>query len=128
LGKVQVFFDGACPICSREVKHYRARDRHGRIEWIDIANPAFHAPAYGLDPARVQQMMHARLSDGRVVTEVRAFVKIWEVLPPGLVTTPLRWLLKIPGMIAVANVFYRLFARNRYRLTGRCTPEGCSIQ
>jgi predicted DCC family thiol-disulfide oxidoreductase YuxK len=126
--KLQVFYDGACPLCSREVKHYRQRDRHSRIEWVDIANPEFRADAHGLDPTRVQQVMHARLPDGRVVTEVGAFIKIWEALPPGLLTTPLRWILKIPGMLGLANVFYRLFARNRYRLTGRCTPESCSIR
>jgi predicted DCC family thiol-disulfide oxidoreductase YuxK len=72
--------------------------------------------------------MHARTPDGKVFTEVRAFVKIWEALPPSLLTTPLRWLFKIPGTLALAGIFYRLFARNRYRLTGRCTPESCSIR
>jgi predicted DCC family thiol-disulfide oxidoreductase YuxK len=124
---LQVFYDGACPLCSREVSHYRGRDRHHHIQWVDIAQPDFQATDYGLDPARVQQVMHARLADGRVVTQVAAFVKIWEALPPGLLTTPLRWLLKIPGLLPLANVAYRLFARNRYRLTGRCTPESCSI-
>jgi predicted DCC family thiol-disulfide oxidoreductase YuxK len=125
---LQVFYDGACPLCSREVKHYRNRDRNGRIEWVDIARPGFDAAQFGLDPLRVQQVMHARVPGGKVYTEVRAFVKIWEALPPGLLTTPLRWLLKAPGMIALANIFYRLFARNRYRLTGRCTPESCSVR
>jgi predicted DCC family thiol-disulfide oxidoreductase YuxK len=124
---LQVFYDGACPLCRREVRHYMKRDRAHRIDWVDIALPTFHAEAFGLDGKRVQQVMHARTSDGRVYTQVGAFVKIWEALPAGLGTTPLRWLLKIPGMLLLANLFYRLFARNRYRLTGRCTPESCAI-
>lgn len=125
---LQVFYDGACPLCSREVKHYRTRDKERCIEWIDIARPGFDAAEYGLDPVRVQQVMHARGPGGKVYTEVGAFVKIWEALPPGLLTTPLRLLLRIPGMIRFANIFYRLFARNRYRLTGRCTPESCGVR
>lgn len=124
--QLQVFYDGACPLCRREMGHYQKRDRARRIDWVDIAQPQFRAAAYGLDPARVQQVMHARTPDGAVYTEVRAFVKIWQLLP-GVGTTLLRWLLMIPGMLFLAGIAYRLFARNRYRLTGRCTPESCNI-
>jgi len=124
-GKLQVFFDGACPVCSREARRYQTRDRFHHIEWVDIAQPGFDAHHYGLDPARIQQVMHARTPDGAIHTQVAAFVKIWEALPAAPLTTPLRLLLKIPGMMAIAGVFYRLFARNRYRLTGRCSPATC---
>jgi predicted DCC family thiol-disulfide oxidoreductase YuxK len=123
---LQVFYDGACPLCRREMGHFHKRDRAGKVEWVDIAQPHFRAEDYGLDPARVQQVMHARTPDGAIHTEVRAFVKIWEAIP-SVGTTLLRWLLKIPGMLFLAGIAYRLFARNRYRLTGRCTPESCNI-
>ena len=126
--RLQVFYDGACPLCSREMGHYRRRDVEGRVEWVDIAKVGFDAGAYGLDPARLQQVMHARTRDGKVFTEVGAFVKIWEALPPRMWTSLLRGLLKVPGMMPVAGVLYRLFARNRYRLTGRCEPETCEIR
>lgn len=124
---LQVFYDGACPLCSREVRHYQAKDRLHHIAWIDIAAPGFDARAYGLDPQRVQQVMYARAADGTVFIEVAAFVKIWEALPPTLFSRLVRGLLKLPGMMAIAGVGYRFFARNRYRLTGRCTPENCTI-
>jgi predicted DCC family thiol-disulfide oxidoreductase YuxK len=125
--RLQIFFDGACPLCSREVRHYKKRDPHHAIEWIDIAQPTFNAPSFGLDPARVNEVMHARSPDGTVSTEVAAFVKIWEALPPAFFTTLLRYLLKIPGMMAIANFIYRRWAKNRYKLTGRCTPESCEL-
>jgi predicted DCC family thiol-disulfide oxidoreductase YuxK len=109
------------------MRHYMKRDREHRVEWVDIAAPGFQAEAFGLDAKRLQQVMHARTMDGRVYTQVGAFVKIWEALPGGILTTLARWILKIPGTMAVANVLYRLFARNRYRLTGRCTAEGCDL-
>jgi len=124
---LEVFYDGACPLCRREVEFYRRRDRAAHVKWVDIARPEFSAAAAGLDPVRVQQVMHARTADGRVYTEVSAFVKIWEALPPRPLTWLARGILKIPGMLPLAGVFYRLFARNRYRLTGRCTPESCSV-
>jgi predicted DCC family thiol-disulfide oxidoreductase YuxK len=123
---MQVFYDGACPLCSREMAHYRKHDRHGRLETVDIAAPGFDAGKYGLDPEKVQQMMHVRMADGRVFTQVRAFVKIWEAQRTAW-TTFLRYLLKVPGMMWAAGIFYRWFARNRYKLTGRCTPESCEL-
>jgi predicted DCC family thiol-disulfide oxidoreductase YuxK len=101
------------------------RDRDHRVDWIDIALPTFHAEAFGLDATRVHEVMHARTADGQVFTEVQAFIHIWKALPPTLMTTAPVALLKIPGMLPLANVLYRLFARNRYRLTGRCTPDSC---
>jgi len=32
-----VYFDGACPLCRREIAHYRSRDRAARIAFLDIA-------------------------------------------------------------------------------------------
>ena len=125
--QLQVFFDGACPLCSREVRHYDKLDRHDRIQWVDIAAPTFNAPDYGLDPARVQMAMHARTPQGTIVTGVEAFIHIWRALPRSLFTAFMLTLLKIPGMMWCARQFYRRFAKNRYRLTGRCTPESCSI-
>ena len=125
---LQVFYDGQCPLCKREVGHYRKRDRYGRIEWVDIAREGFEAGAYGLEAGRVQQVMHVRTAEGQVFTEVGAFVKIWEALPAGVMTTPLRWLMKLPGMMWLAGFAYRAFARNRYRLTGRCTAESCAVK
>jgi predicted DCC family thiol-disulfide oxidoreductase YuxK len=125
---LQVFYDGACPICVREIQHYRRRDREHRIEWIDIARPEFNAAAAGLDPQRLQQAMHARGADGEIHVGVEAFVQIWRTLPWAIGTGSLRALFKVPGMMASARVFYRLFARNRHRLTGRCTPERCGIE
>ena len=125
---LRVYYDGACPICSREMGIYRNRDRFHRIEWVDIAKADFDAAAEGLDPARVHQMMHARTADGKVFTQVAAFVKIWEALPLSPFTAVLRGLLKVPGMMWLAGIFYRLFARNRYRLTGRCTADSCHIR
>ena len=123
----KVYYDGACPLCSREAKHYMRRDRHNHLEFVDIAGPGFDAAAEGLDPKRITEVMHARTADGRVYTELRAFVVIWDALPAGLFTTPARFLFRVPGVIAVVGIFYRWFARNRYKLTGRCTPESCAV-
>ena len=49
--QLTVFFDGACPICSREIAHYRRRDSEGRLRLVDIAAPSFDAAAEAMYPA-----------------------------------------------------------------------------
>jgi predicted DCC family thiol-disulfide oxidoreductase YuxK len=125
---MRVFYDGACPLCSREMRGYQKQDVHRRIEWVDIAGEGFDAAHYGLEMGKLRQMMHVKTADGRVYTQVAAFVKIWQALPATWWTRVLRAILKLPGMMQVAGVLYRLFARNRYRLTGRCTSESCPME
>jgi predicted DCC family thiol-disulfide oxidoreductase YuxK len=76
-----VYFDGACPLCRREVAHYRAQDATASIAWIDAAHcdPA----ALGGDLARDTALgrLHARRADGSLVSGVAAFAMIWSRLP-----------------------------------------------
>lgn len=31
-----VFFDGGCPLCVREISHYKRLDRDGAVSWVDL--------------------------------------------------------------------------------------------
>ena len=125
LWPAQVFYDGACPLCRRAAMRYQTHDRRLHLEFVDISQPDFNAAAYGLDPRRVQAVMHVRTADGVIHTELRAFLILWKGLPHTLLNTLMRWTFQIPGVIPLIGPFYRWFARNRYHLTGRCTAEGC---
>jgi predicted DCC family thiol-disulfide oxidoreductase YuxK len=61
---IEAYFDGACPLCVREMRLLQRLDRRRLIRFVDIAAPGFDAA-------------------------------------------------------------YRLFARNRLRLTGRCDDGAC---
>jgi len=45
-----VYFDGACPLCRREIALYRRAAGEGRIDWVDAS--ACAPPALGGDLAR----------------------------------------------------------------------------
>ena len=46
--EVEVFYDGECPLCVREIRMLRRMDRAGGILFTDIATPDFDASAVGL--------------------------------------------------------------------------------
>jgi predicted DCC family thiol-disulfide oxidoreductase YuxK len=116
---LKVFFDGLCPLCSREINHYKAQAGAGSIDFIDISETIFCAEAEGLDPRRVHRRFHVR--NGPVVLDgVDAFREIWKLLPR------YGWLVKLTGFRLVRLLFvagYELFVLLRPLLPRK--SRGC---
>ena len=45
--EIEMFYDGDCPLCLRETRLLRKLDRRGRIQFTNIADPAFEPTRYG---------------------------------------------------------------------------------
>jgi predicted DCC family thiol-disulfide oxidoreductase YuxK len=121
---IEVFFDGACPLCAREVRILHALDRRGRIRWVDIARPGFDASALGVSFDDLMARMHGRLPDGTWVEGVETFRRIYAALG----FEPLVALTRLPGIAHALDWAYERFARNRLRLTGRCAKRACTAR
>jgi len=125
---LEVFYDGACSVCRREMEHYRQRDSQGRLHLVDIAAAGFDASAYGIEQAEFMARLHVRDAKGAFHTGVDAFARIWETVPgPGW--SLLARLVQLPGVHAVAGVGYALFARYRVYLpkTAECDDDHCRL-
>jgi predicted DCC family thiol-disulfide oxidoreductase YuxK len=115
--QLEVFFDGACPLCSREARWLRRLDRHSRIRLTDIAAPHFNASLLGLTQDDLLARIHARLPDGRLIEGVEVFRRAYTAIGLG----PLVALSRLPGVSSLLDLLYTGFARNRLRFTGRFT-------
>ena len=118
----EVFFDGDCPLCMREIGMLRRLDQQERIRFTDIAAPGFDPEAQlsGSHEELMSQIYGRSLLDGELVTGVEVFRRLYSAVGLGWLLAPTRW----PILSAVADWSYALFARHRLRLTGRCLPEG----
>lgn len=117
---LEVYFDGACPVCSREMALLRRLDRSGRVRCTDIAAPGFDAGATGVTRAELDDRIHARLADGTLVEGVEVFRRIAAAVGLGWLAGPTR----LPVVRGLLDVAYRAFARNRWRLKGRRPAPG----
>ncbi len=122
---LRIFFDGQCPFCTREVQYYLTRDPQHNLISVDIASADFNPQSYGLDPVAVHAVMHAVDATGKIYTRVDAFLAIWQATTPSFPVRLAQALIAIPPLRKIADILYMAFARNRYRLTGRCTPQSC---
>ncbi len=119
---ITIFYDGACGICRKEMERYRAKDKNGRLSFVDVNRQGFDAQLEGLDPQKALDYIHARDAKGKIVRGAEAFIWIW--LACGYKVLPL--LARLPLIKQAARVFYKLFARYRYKISGEklgCGPE-----
>ncbi|MEI6805885.1 MAG: DUF393 domain-containing protein [Myxococcaceae bacterium] len=80
LKKTTIYFDGACHLCSREMQNYRIREGSQNLHFVDIAASDFDANTVGLDPKKVQAVLHVQRRDRTYVTGIDAFAAIWREL------------------------------------------------
>ncbi len=119
----EVFFDGACPLCRREIACILRLDRRGRVRATDIAAPGFDADATGLSREALMARIHGRLPDGRLVEGVEVFRQLYSAIGLG----PLVALSRLGPFAWLLDRAYAWFAKNRLRITGRCTDESCAV-
>lgn len=117
--QLTVYFDGACPLCRREINIYRSLRGADSIAWVDVSSQ--HNEQLGSDLTRdaALKRFHVRRHDGRLASGAAAFAHLWMALP--LLSWPGR-LLSLSGIRHAAEVFYRGFLAVR-PLLQRLTPR-----
>lgn len=121
---IEVFYDGGCPLCRREIGLLRRWDRRHRIRFTDIDADGFDPAAVGKTMDELMAEIHGRLPDGSMITGVEVFRRLYSAVG-------FRWLVaptRLPGISQLLEIGYRVFAKNRLRVTGRCAGGICQIE
>jgi predicted DCC family thiol-disulfide oxidoreductase YuxK len=103
-----VMFDGACPLCRREIALYQSLTPLQTVSWLDVSKDA--SDMSQTDQARYMARFHVQLEDGRLLSGAAAFVALWLVMPGW------RWLGRVgrlPGVTPVLELAYRAFLHLR---------------
>ena len=113
-----VYFDGACPVCSREIALYRRQPGASALSWVDATACDPSQLGAGLTRGRALARFHVRKSDGDLASGAQAFLTLWQHLPR------LAFLGRVLGrrpLVGMLELGYGalLFARRAWR---RSTP------
>ena len=122
--EMEVFYDGGCPLCRREISMLRRRDQGRRVRFTDIDAADFFPESLGRTHEELMARLHGRLPDGTWIWGVEVFRRLYAAAGFRRLVRLSRW----PVVSQLLEIAYRVFARNRLRLTGRCSAEVCKTR
>lgn len=102
-----VIYDGSCSFCRRWVGRLQRWDRHDRLDYLPLQDPAASAAA-ATPRTTLEQAVHVVLPSGHVTAGAGAVRAISPYLPGGRVGY---LVLGIPGALPVAERLYTWIAR-----------------
>ena len=117
--KPTLYYDGGCPVCSREIAVYRRQRGAQDVCWVDVSRCGAADLGPGLSRDAALARLYLRHPDGRLVSGAAAFAALWRSLPR------LAWLGRLLGtrpVVWLLEAAYRLFllARPAWRKKVAC--------
>ena len=107
-----VLYDGACPLCKREIGVYRNLRSDTPVCFADVSDASVSLPS-GTTRQQLLARFHVQRESGELLSGAQAFLALWSVMPGW------RWLAlagRVPGVAWLLERTYRLFLRVRPRL------------
>ncbi len=119
--KITVFYDGSCPLCTREIARWRHAPFACDIEWLDITDNDRELLRRGIDPGKAMLELHTQTDSGEIYTSVESYALLLSQLP--------RWYLlgrfmSLPIIKPLLTHSYNGLTRLRLKLEGRW-PQVC---
>ena len=106
---VTVWFDGNCPLCTREIAAMRKLDRRGAISFIDVISNGADCP---IDRTQLLARFHAE-ENGQLLSGAAAFAAMWRAIP---MLRPLGLVARNKWVLAGLERVYIFFLRVRPQL------------
>lgn len=107
-----VLYDGACPLCRREIGVYQGLQSKEPVCFADVSDGALALPP-GTTREQLLARFHVQRADGELLSGAAAFLALWSALPGW------RWLAllgRVPGAVWAMERMYRLFLHGRPRM------------
>ncbi len=117
LNTIEVYYDGICKICSKEINHYKKIAPPATFQWIDIARNGDALKNYNIKQETALKHLHVKDRAGKFHIGVDAFQIMWQHLPNWRI---LAQVLKFPPVKFLAKILYNSFAERRFRNTTHC--------
>jgi predicted DCC family thiol-disulfide oxidoreductase YuxK len=109
--RIEVFYDGRCPVCRASRAWAERRDRGCRLDWIDATDPNF-AERLPASAAELARAVGVRRRDGTLASGYRAWLAVLLELPGWRTTARV---LALPPLAWFGPPAYRLIAAFRHR-------------
>lgn len=117
-----VLFDSACPLCAREIAHYRRIAGSDSVVWIDLSVLDRNVRVDGISHDAAMARFHVRDRQGRWHTGAFGFVELWRHLR---YYRAIGGFIRLTRLMGTLDTVYTRFAR--WRLARRCETSTCAV-
>ena len=101
-----VYFDGACPVCSKEIAYYQRQVGAQACEWIDASRCTDAQLGADLSREAALGKFHVRHPNGKLTSGMGGFAALWRVLPK---TAWLGRVASLKPVVFLLDQAYRVF-------------------
>lgn len=120
-----VLYDGDCSLCTFQMRVITWLDWFNTVSLVPIADPRAQEIAPRLTRTDLHEAIHCVAKDNRIYRGARCIRFIGLRMPLAFLVSLVLW---VPGVIFVAEFFYRWVSRNRYLLSRMFgCKEACAI-
>ena len=114
---IQVFYDGKCGLCSKEINYYKKISPQNIFKWNDIANNPDDLKVIKVSQYDALMYLHALDRDKNLKIGVDAFILIWDELK---LWNLLSLFVKLPIIYQITKLLYNMFAGYRFKKLTHC--------
>jgi predicted DCC family thiol-disulfide oxidoreductase YuxK len=144
-----IYFDGSCPLCTREIQLLTRFDEQLRLQVVDCSSPAF-APVDGHARDDMMALIHARDAAGQWLIGAPVFAAayratgfgaiarlwgsprlqpLWRIVYPWIARHRM-WLSRLGAIDAMTWILHRLHSRAAARALAQsqaCAADRCDV-
>ena len=116
--QITVYYDGACPRCNKDRINYQkltAKDSNQGF-WFDITGQEQQLLQLGIDPNKALTELHIKMSDGRIHSELAAYI---ELMSRVTILKPLAFVIALPLIRPLLARCYHFMVTRRLKNSGR---------
>ena len=116
--QLTVYYDAACPKCRRDRDTYEellGDTFDEQVCWFDITGQDQYLRDQGIDPEKALTELHVRDANGRIVSELDAYILLMNKVPR---LKPIAWLIGLPLVRPLLAKLYHWQVNRRLRKRG----------
>ena len=119
------FFDGLCPLCTREVNFLRQKDHKNKILFEDINQKNFEKRYKTINKKEAGKVLHGIWNGNELIKGLDVTYQAWRLVGYSLLVRPLRW----PVLRNFFDLLYNIFAKHRHSISSMiCSDNTCSLE
>jgi len=116
--QITVYYDASCPKCVKDRVNYEhmAGEAASDVCWVDITGRDDELRALGIDPRMALTELHLRDKQGRILSEIDAYILLMQRVPR---LRAVAWFIGLPVIRPVCAFLYHRMVIRRLRKEGR---------